>query len=64
MMEDKIRGTNDWPQVLTRGLVPRHVINQARRHVSAGEGPGWVTREGDGILPQICSVVCVLTAPK
>lgn len=34
MMEDKIRGTNDWPQVLTRGLVPRHVINQARRHVS------------------------------
>lgn len=52
------------PQVVTRGMVPRSVMGRARPHFSAREGHGWVTREGDGVMEQICDAVCVLTIPK
>jgi RHS repeat-associated protein len=52
----KIHGTGE-PQTMTTGQIPRSALSGARPHVSAGEGPGWVTEEGDGIMEKIRNVL-------
>ncbi|MFT4225348.1 RHS repeat-associated core domain-containing protein [Micropruina sp.] len=64
MAKDKLfDGSTDVPQTVTRGLVRESVIARALAHESVDEGVGWVTREGDGIVPKICDVVCILVMP-
>ena len=45
------------PQTLTRGQVPRSVIERSEMLEPAGEGLAWFIRSGD--VPSICNVVCI-----